>query len=316
VNLFRVFVNLFRFNRTNWKAVSGCFIAAAVFWLFNALNKNYSTNARFPLQFEFDRKKFVPSQPLPADIYLNVTGNGWSIFRKALGVKLPNIIIPLERPVEIKKIVGSTMPPLLAGQIGTLKINHVVTDTLYISIEPKDSALFRLVVDPSAITFKKGYGRISKVVVLPDSVELIGPKSVLKKLADTLQIVLPERKLSSNYDDDIEIQVTDNRMIKRNPPVVRVLFDVGEVIEEERKVALELINVDPSYSITQELDSISSHIQIPHSRVADFKQMNSIRAVVDLKGFRKGQRKVFPRITGLPDYAQPLRPDSIRIKLY
>ena len=316
MNLFRVFVNLFRFNRTNWKAVAGCFFAATVFWLFNALNKNYATNVRFPLKFEFDQTKFAPSRALPADIYLNVSGNGWNLFRKVLNVKLPAIVIPLERPAEIRKIVGSTMPPLLAGQIGNLKINHVVTDTLYLSIEARDSGRFKLVVDASQISYKKGYGRISPIVVLPDSILLEGPKSAIRKLTDTLALILPDKKLSSNFKEEIEVVIPNGGFIRRNPPVVEVIFEVGEIVDDVKKIQIELMNVNPLSSIVREADSISCVIQIPVIRREEFRRLTSIKAVIDVKALPRGQRKILPVITGLPPYAQITRLDSVNLRMY
>jgi hypothetical protein len=314
VNLFRVIVNLFRFNRTNWKAVALCFLAASVFWLFNAFNKNYATNIRFPLQFEFDRSKYIQARPLPRDIYLNVSGIGWDLVRKSLGVKLPVIIIPLERPVDIRKIVGSTMPPLLAGQIGNLRINHVVTDTLYLLIEPKDSGRFKLVVDPRKISFREGYGRISPIVVLPDSARLDGPKSMLNNLADSILLDLPERKISGNFREQIEI-VVPNESIKRNPPVVEVIFEVGEIVEVKKKIKFDLINTGTA-NLSQDTDSILCLIQIPKNKIQDFQQIPGVRATIDLKGIKKGDHKILPVIIGLPTYAQLLEADSLQLKLY
>jgi hypothetical protein len=315
VNLFRVIVNLFRFNRTNWKAVALCFFAAAVFWLFSALNKNYATNVRFPLQFEFDRAKYVPAQPLPDDIYLNVSGNGWDLFRKSFGVKPTSLVVPLERPTEVKKIVGSTMPALLAGQMGNLKINHVVTDTLYLHVELKDSGQYKLAVNARGISFRKGYGRISPIVVLPDSVRLEGPKSVIHSLPDSLIVVLPDKKLSGNFREEVEILV-QGESIRRNPPVVEVIFEVGPVVDVAKKIKLELLNMSKGMNITQEADSITCQIQIPQARVADFRQMTGVKAIVNLKDFQKGQKRLLPIVLGLPPYAELLRADSIQIKLY
>jgi len=316
VSFFRVLNNLFRFNRTNWKAVSLCFLAATVFWFFNALNKYYSTNVRFPLQFEFDQQKYVPSKPLPHDVYVNVMGNGWDLLRKYMGLKLPAVIIALERPVETKKIVGSTLPPLLASQLGTLKINHIVTDTLYISIEAKDSIRMKVFINPREVTFKKGYGRISPIVVLPDSIQIEGPISFVRQLSDSLVITLPATKLNSNYREQVEMKLGDES-IKRTPPVVDVMFEVGEVTEVQAKIKLDLINVPEFTHVMQDKDSVACIVQVPTSRVEDFKQtVLGIRAQIDLRDMRTGGRKVLPLVLGLPPYAFMVSTDSVRMKLY
>ena len=83
------------------------------------------------------------NKPLPPVIVVNVTGNGWDLFRKNVGVKVPNIALTLERPVEIRKIVASTLSPVIASQIGALQVNYIVSDTLRLKIEPKIQLFMR-----------------------------------------------------------------------------------------------------------------------------------------------------------------------------
>lgn len=314
MNLFRVFVNLFKFNRTNWKAVALCFLAATVFWFFNAINKEYSTNVRFPLHFEFNTEKFVQAKALPVEVNINVKGNGWDLLRSSsYGFKRPSLVIPLERPGEIKKIVCSTLPPLLASQMGRLQINYVVTDTLFLEIEPKDAHKFKAVIDEKSISYKEGYGRISPIVILPDSVHLEGPRSLLHDLPDSTLLIYSGKKISGNFRESIEV-TTNNEMIKRDPPVVEVLFEVGEVILVNRRAKLEVIKSSLAQtSITS--DSVSYQVQIPKDRVSHFQQQ-VITASVKLRDGTKVKMKVRPVLKGVPPYAQLLQADSIEIKLF
>lgn len=314
MNLLRVFVNLFKFNRTNWKAVALCFLAATVFWFFNAINKEYSTNLRFPVHFEFNNEKFVQAKMLPQDINLNVKGNGWDLLRSSsYGLKRPSLVIPLERPSEVKKLVCSTLPPLLASQMGRLQINYVVTDTLFLEIEPKDIHKFKAVIDEKSISYKEGFGRISPVVILPDSVHLEGPRSLLHDLPDSIMLAYSGKKVSGNFRESIEV-ITNNEMIKRDPPVVEVMFEVGEVITINRKVRIDIAK--PSYTqVSLSNDSASCQIRIPRDHTADFKEQ-VLSASVDLRSAKKGMINVRPVWKGLPPYAQLLRADSISITLF
>ena len=102
-----------------------CVFAATVFWFFNALNKSYTTNINFPLSFDYDKDNFVPVQNLPSQVRLNVTGNGWDLFKRSTGVKLIPLEIPLERPADIKKIVGNTLQPFFSSQVDGMELNFV-----------------------------------------------------------------------------------------------------------------------------------------------------------------------------------------------
>src|SRR5882757_1068764 len=267
MNILRIFVNLFRFDRANWKVVSLCVLTAVVFWIFNAFNKNYSTNVRFPLLFEFDGDKYAPAEHLPKTVNLNVSGNGWDLFRKHLGLKVPPVIIPLERAKEIKKIVGSTLAPMLATQVGNLKINYVVTDTLYIQIDERDTHKYKLVADISNVSFREGYGRTSPVVLLPDSIELAGPRSRLHALDDSIVLVLNEKTLSKNFRTEAEIVFPGSEFLKRNPPIVQIMFEVNQVVSIKRNLKVMM----DKNSGQEVADSVEAVFQIPASREEDFK---------------------------------------------
>lgn len=315
MKIIHIISKLFRFNRTNWKVVALCFLAALVFWLFNALNKHHTTNVSFPIQFEFDQDRYVAVQ-IPNRVRLNVSGIGWDLLRRGVGLKLPALTIPLERPAEVKKIVGSTLPIVLSSQIGALQINYVVNDTLYLQIEPRDSHRFKLVTDVADVTFETGYGRISPVVILPDSVELEGPRSILHKLPDSIILILSRKNLDENLREEIEVSVPGKEWIKRNPPVVEVRFEVGEVEDIEWKLKFEVLNKLPSLRVEGMVDSVKCRIRIPKTEGRALLAQSSARAFVDMKGLQEGELFVVPKAEGLSPLTQVLSIDTIRLRLY
>jgi hypothetical protein len=307
MNILRIFVNLFRFDRANWKVVSLCVLTAMVFWIFNAFNKNYSTNVRFPLLFEFDGEKYAPAEHLPKSVNLNVSGNGWDLFRKHLGLKVPPVIIPLERAKEIRKIVGSTLAPMLATQVGNLKINYVVTDTLYLQIDERDSHRYKLVADISGITFREGYGRISPVVLLPDSISLEGPQSRLHALDDSILLVLDEKNLSKNFRTEAEVVFPGSEFLKRNPPVIQIMFEVNQVVSVKKNLKV-MMTKNPGPDVA---DSVEALFQIPASRAQDFQlQSREILSEVRATQFKKSH-SALPHVINIPPYALLLRVDSV-----
>jgi len=308
MNILRIFINLFRFDRANWKVVSLCVLTAMVFWIFNAFNKNYSTNVRFPLLFEFDGEKYAPAEHLPKSVNLNVSGNGWDLFRRHLGVKVPPIIIPLERAKEIKKIVGSTLPPMLATQVGNLKINYVVTDTLYLQIDERDAHRYKLVTDISGVTFREGYGRISPVVVLPDSIELDGPQSRLHALDDSIVLVLNDKNVNENFRTEAEVEFPGSEFVKRNPPVVQIMFEVNQVVNVKKNLKVVVVTKN---SRQDAADSVEALFQIPAGREEDFnvqaREILSEARATQLKKFHT----VLPKVVNIPPYALLLKVDSV-----
>ncbi len=317
MSFFRGIFNILHFNRTNWKAVLLCFIAALVFWFFNALNKDYSTNIRLGVNFEFDQERYIPVTPLPQEIYMNVSGNGWDLLRKSLGFNMPDMNIPLDRPTEVRKIVGSTLPALLAGQMGNLQINHVVTDTLYISVDPKETKKVKVTVDPERFEFAGGFGRLSPIVVLPDSISLVGPKSVLAQIPSSIQADIEAQNINNDFRRAVEVTLPGIDQVVLTPSTVEVIFEVVEWMEVAKKVKLEIENAPVRVRLSLVTDSVNCIIQIPKRQLADFEAAIETRhAVVDLADVKRGDRKLKPNLVGLPSYARLLQVDSVSIRLY
>jgi hypothetical protein len=206
MSFFNSILNILRFNKKNWKAVVLCIFAATVFWFFNALNKSYSTTVSFPLSFDYDHEKYIPVRPLPLSVRLNVTGIGWNLFRRNVGVKVPPLVIPLDKPADVKKIVGSTLPALFANQLGDFQINFVMTDTLRLAIEPKGGRKVMLKLDLPPAFFKDGYALVSQIHIVPDSVSLEGPQRLISGLPDSGLFKHPATKYRREFQEVVEVK--------------------------------------------------------------------------------------------------------------
>lgn len=310
MNLLRAIGNFLRFDRANWKAVLLCFFVAIVFWVFNAFNKGYSTNVKFQLHVEYDTEKFSPVSPLPINIVLNVKGNGWDLFRSYVGIQLPALTIAAEKPLEVKRLVGESLRPQLEPQLGRLQINYVVTDTLKLNLDERDAHRFKVVVSFQYVNFKNGFGIISPVVVLPDSISLDGSKNLLHSLPDSIVLFPDVSQLSEDFNEEMEIPLADLTSLTRNPPTVKVMFEVGKVIEIDRKVKL----AQPPDNKSHWPDSVSVRFVIPAKQKQHF----------NLEAYKFNAKAVsmqppsanllLPIVYNLPSYAKVVSVDTLSFK--
>ncbi|WP_276367672.1 hypothetical protein [Chryseolinea sp. H1M3-3] len=305
--------NLLRFHRRNWKAVALCIFAATVFWFFNALNKSYTTNINLPLVFDYDQENYIAVRPLPEAVRFNVTGVGWNLFRRSAGLKIPPLVVPLPQPSEVKKIVGSTLPALVLNQPEGFAINFVLTDTLHVAIEPKSSKWITLQIDTPTLLFKGGYGLISEVQISPDSVFIEGPVKLINSLPAKVDLKLDARNIDEDFSDDVEVKFLNDELIKRNPPTVSVSFRVDRYIEVEDSVKLEIINPPKNAWTVIGEKKLAFTAAVPQSFQKSFS-VDSLRALVDLKNITKGEKKILPKIEGLPPYSRVVKLDSISVK--
>lgn len=309
LNIFRAISNLLRFDRTNWKVLTLCVLAAGTFWLFNALNKNYATTVRLPLRFEFDANRFQAVEPLPSHIAVNITGTGWRIIRNEYGFKVPDISISLERPADVRKMPAASLLPVVASQLEGLKLNYMVTDTLYIHIDPITKRRVRVMASIDLISFRKGFGATGPIQISPDTASISGPASIITSMGDTLVLHPRAEQLSVPFAKEVSWSGQQQSLLSVSPSSFSVQLPVDKIKLVSLAVPLRLSRIPGTYRIAG--DSIRVTLQV---RASETIQRDLIQARIELPRLEPGDaRFVKPLISGLPDGVILIQIDSIQI---
>lgn len=303
---------LLHVNKKNWRAIVLCILAATIFWFLNSLNENYTTNLSFPLKFDYNPEEYIPVEPLPDQLSVNVTGMGWDLFKWSAGLQVSPLVIPLERPSSVKKIVGSTLPALFSEQLEDLRINFVVNDTVYVNIEPKGKRWMSVVIDSVQQFVRSGYGITSPVIFSPDSVLVEGPEASVARLKEPVRLELDQRNIDDDYDEEIEVSLAAEDHFTVTPPAVNISFSVEEFVVVRDSVKLVLVNVPEAAQPDLQFEKLPLTLSVARSRASEVP-WDSIRAVVDLRGFERGNIRTEPQVSGLPRGARLVEIDSVRI---
>lgn len=305
--------NFLRFNKKNWKAVVLCIFAATVFWFFNALNKNYSTNISFPVTFEYDQERYIPVKSLPAIVRMNVTGSGWDLFRRSLGFKVPPLVVPLEKPADIHKIVGTTLPATFAGQLERLKINFVITDTVRINIERKQRKKLWVRIDAAQPYIHPDFGLTNSPTLDPDTVWVEGPHGMIQKISDTVLLKLPQN-IRKNFNEVVDLPFGKNTVIIAQPETIRVILEVENFVQVNKQVNLTFMNIPFRLKHGNVLQEVSCTYRLPASIAKSFTG-DSLQAIVDLRDKQKGSHRLVPQVIGLPPHAVLVKTDTVEVNL-
>lgn len=291
-----------------------CVLAAATFWFFNALNEDYSATVRYPLEFIYDQDKYIVVEPLPKNIQLNVSGLGWNLLRNNLGIKVNPIQVPLENPVEIKKISGSAMPAFLADQLNEFNLNFVITDTLSINIDRKGNRLLYLKVDSLNLDLEDDYRLTSPIGLVPDTMRVFGPESVLNDLEDTVQIILPQKNIDEDYEEIVPISINHPKaaLLSRNPPTANINFEVGEYTSSSRLIDISMVNFPEGTYLN--LNALTVNYLIPSEEAGDIA-IDEFKIMVDYKEINPNDSTIIPLIIGTPTNATDVSLDSLMVKV-
>lgn len=223
-----------------------CLLAAMVFWLMNALNKEgYSLRVAYPLRVEYNDSLFIPISPLPRQVTVNISGNGWNLLRKSLAFTVSPVVYPIAQPLTTKFLNTSSITDLMSEQVKDVRVNYVVADTLDLNFDKKIVKTVRLKIDSLGINLRSPFVISSLINLMPQTVTFEGPESLLKNFHDIILVSIPDRRIDTDYDSKISIDFPKDPTIKASTDQVQVSFEVAVL-----QVPLSSLKPSPSTKST------------------------------------------------------------------
>jgi hypothetical protein len=218
--------------KTDYKAITICLLAAIIFWIMNALNKDgYSYRIPFPLQISYNDSLYIPTQPLPEKISVNVSGNGWNLLRKAFALDIKPIKYSVSKPLKTKFLNTGSLTDSISEYIKNVKVNYIVADRFELEFDRKISKQFTVKVDSTNISLKDRYVITSLININPRTITLVGPESVLEEMGSSILVKVPSKRLQENYDEEVKLSLPKNSIIKASKDRVAVSFEVAELLK-------------------------------------------------------------------------------------
>jgi YbbR domain-containing protein len=202
----------------------------------NALNKReFSLSLQYPIEFKYDQEEFIAVQPLPKNIKVNVTGNGWSLLQKSwLSFRAHPVSYTINNPTTTSVLNSSALIDEIVESLPGLKVNHVMADTFELGFEKKRSKVMHIRVDSAAIDLREGYVISSFVNVSPSLIMLEGAASEVATYPDTLWVRVPDTKIQNNYDESISLPLSLKPHVQASHTETFISFEVARYLLEDR----------------------------------------------------------------------------------
>ena len=312
--IWRWLKSIVRPTNRDLKIVILCIIGATIIWFLSALNKNYTTVIRCPIELDYNREGTVEVVNPPRNIQVNVSGVGWDLLKQSLTFRRNPLVISIENPIETKRLAGYTIQPLLSQHLSSLDLNFVVTDTLYFDIQRQQSKKLLVYVDSSTISLKRFFQIISPLGVSPDSVLITGYESLIESLSDTLTIRLPETEIDRDYSEKIYIDNFDLSLVSFTPSEIDVNFEVSRFVDYSRNFRIELVNFPMDSSVYIEPSQASLNFKIQERRRDNFPDTDFL-VIADYNNVNQQDSTVRIELVLVPEYVQEVQLDTTLVKV-
>ena len=301
-------------RRANWKVILLCFSTAATFWFFNALNKEYTTQIDYPVTLAFDRDSLVILRDPPDEIPINVTGGGWQLLKSTISVKAEPVIIKPDNPVQTQFLTANNFLPIFSNQLKDLNINYIAIDTIVFKIDPYKDRNLRITLDSTSIQLKENFHITSKIFLEPDSVNFRGPASLINQLPDVFIVSLSDKNINSGYNEELSLDLFSPSLIKKNPEVIHIRFDVEEFIKQTSTLNIEMVNFPYDSSVYIQNSSIEATYNIQRSN-RDKIENKDFLIIADLNDMHAADSTITIEVMDLPNYINDIVFSENRVKV-
>jgi hypothetical protein len=226
------------------------FIAAAIFaiifWGSISLSDSYYATIDVALKLVDFPKGYTTGSNLPDNVSIKLKGEGWKLVTLNIGAES-------EYRVSVESDSGLKYVNLynnLADNRWILSETEVIDikpDTIAFFVERIVSKIVPVLVDLS-LEFKPGYGLASDISVVPDSVIVSGPLSIMKDLKEISTI----RKSMFSLDNKkvVNINLPNKTGISYNNNLIEVILDVQRIVDKQfDNIPVDVLDVPQDISV-------------------------------------------------------------------
>jgi hypothetical protein len=221
-------------------------IFAIIFWGSISLSDSYYATIDVALKLVDFPKGYTTGSNLPDNVSIKLKGEGWKLVTLNIGAES-------EYRVSVESDSGLKYANLynnLADNRWILSETEVIDikpDTIAFFVERIVSKIVPVLVDLS-LEFKPGYGLASDISVVPDSVIVSGPLSIMKDLKEISTI----RKSMFSLDNKkvVNINLPNKTGISYNNNLIEVILDVQRIVDKQfDNIPVDVLDVPQDISV-------------------------------------------------------------------
>jgi hypothetical protein len=301
---------------SNWRALALCFLAACIFWFFNAMNKHrYTDDISYPIEILYDEDMIVPVSSVPVRVRLNATGEGWNFLRKAVGFNVAPITYWPQGLPKRKFITAEELLLVAKKQIDGINVNYLLEDTLFLNFDYLAHKSVALKLDMSKLSLAPDYKITDGVILKPDSIKFTGPLQKTKGLPDSIMITLPYKNIKGKFNEEVKIAYRPDPLIRMDINKVFVSFFTDLYFLESTKVNVHPLNFPSNNKVLLSQKQITLNYFVSE-KDKDKSASQDFDVFLDFRKINSRDSSIVPVLLKMPDYIRDpyFSPPSVKVR--
>jgi hypothetical protein len=220
---------------------------AMLLWLSVSLSDQYQVQVNVPLRVDHVPEGKAIAAPLPRAVRLTFNDYGWRLAKMLWGKRVEWTIDLLQLSPRRQVLTLRDVAEQLGAELGMAPM-AINPESIYIALD-QEAAKRIAVVPDVVVSFREGYGQVSPVVVMPESVTVVGAARVVRSLTAWRT----QRRVFEQLRDPINtvVALADTSVpLRFDPPSVRLFLDVQQLAEKTfDDLPVEPIAVPPNREV-------------------------------------------------------------------
>jgi len=220
-----------------------CLVLASGFWIFTSMNETYESEFDYQLEYTNAPKGKIAKVDLERLLKVKLKGKGWDLFSYLRRSKSNALKVNLS-VIQDEAVSESDINDLLDNEVSGNNINVIKFNPkeIPVSFEKKFSRKVPLILNTD-LTFKEGYYQKGNIKIVPDSILVSGPESLVEEIkvweTDTLKL----ETLSKAVTKKIGLRKTKKNITFDNY-LVNCEINVIQFTEKKLNIEVDLTNAN------------------------------------------------------------------------
>jgi hypothetical protein len=289
-----------KYLRYDYKAYLLCLVTAACFWVLNAMGGEFATDINYPVHFVPDSTSSPIEKGSKVSVAFNASGTGWELLKRSLFFKFSPAEIPLSTVQGEHVVPASRLLGYLVPNLGKLKINHLITDSIEVESKVILQKKVFLSLNTEKLKLQPPYRISSKIYLEPDYITVDGPSADILAMPDTLELTI-KNKIIKGVDTLLDLKSIISHKLSVDYNEAHLLFDVAPFGKREKTIQATLIGFP---------DSLEQVLSKPEFKVEYFVQEEyfeiekkaKYKIILDYNMIDNKTHTLVPVLLDFPDY--------------
>lgn len=288
------------FKRSNAKAFFFFLVFSSILWLLVQFSKTYTEVVEIPLQFvEYPKDKLIETKT--DNLRVEVEQNGFQLawlnfFKPSMKVNLSDL--PADSSYLVYNLPEHRMEIARKLSLDIIHANFLDTE---VRIPYETKSIKRVpVISKVEVNYAPGYSSESKGVIVPDSVTISGPSSVLDTIMHISTVSAVKRRVDKNLASKVKLEKIDPK-VAFYEDAVEFQLEVQKFTERKMKIPLTAVNAPTGVTINLFPTVVEITFMISVEKYELVKPID-FNIVCDFSEISEEQDFFIPKVETQPDF--------------